>query len=275
MSSSSGRFADFPDVSGGLIIGTLALIVPWWIAEWLGVGGKVAQLIASLGVYGYAAHGAIYFASFYLVGGVLRGLLIIIGVATFGGNRLIEHAGQGFAAVAGPVIRGIGFIAAAPFVFLWRGLVLHPLAAFNGWQGERKNRQAQERKLRSVYESRYRNGYASFREFRRAFYAQEPLRDGPEDNSGKADDAGSQSGPRNSGPKNKGGNKNAKRDEDAAKLAEAFELFDLPVHSTKVEFEARYRALMKQVHPDIAGPNGMARKLNEARLHIRVKKGWM
>lgn len=37
---------------------------------------------------------------------------------------------------------------------------------------------------------------------------------------------------------------------------------------------ARFGALMKQVHPDVAGPNDIARRLNEAREIIRARKGW-
>lgn len=40
------------------------------------------------------------------------------------------------------------------------------------------------------------------------------------------------------------------------------------------ELTNRYRALMKQVHPDVAGPNDIARRLTEARDLIRGRRGW-
>jgi hypothetical protein len=43
---------------------------------------------------------------------------------------------------------------------------------------------------------------------------------------------------------------------------------------TEAEFKARYRALMKKVHPDIAGPNARAVEVNAAHVLIKKRKGW-
>ncbi len=40
------------------------------------------------------------------------------------------------------------------------------------------------------------------------------------------------------------------------------------------DLTARYRALMKHVHPDIAGPNDIARRVGAARDIVSVRKGW-
>lgn len=54
----------------------------------------------------------------------------------------------------------------------------------------------------------------------------------------------------------------------------AMQLLGLKQGFTKDEFETRYRTLMKGVHPDVAGPNELARQLNEARDIIRRAKPW-
>jgi DnaJ family protein C protein 19 len=40
------------------------------------------------------------------------------------------------------------------------------------------------------------------------------------------------------------------------------------------DLTARYRALIKQVHPDIAGPNDIARRVTAARDLITARRGW-
>jgi hypothetical protein len=42
----------------------------------------------------------------------------------------------------------------------------------------------------------------------------------------------------------------------------------------RAALNSRFGLLMKQVHPDIAGPNDIARRLTEAREIIRARKGW-
>lgn len=43
---------------------------------------------------------------------------------------------------------------------------------------------------------------------------------------------------------------------------------------TQAEFKQRYTAMMKAVHPDILGQNGIAAQVNEARITIKQRKGW-
>lgn len=59
-------------------------------------------------------------------------------------------------------------------------------------------------------------------------------------------------------------------------FASACEVMGLPADGsfTESQFKARYRALMKEVHPDIAGPNRRAAEVNAASMEIRKRKGW-
>ena len=51
-------------------------------------------------------------------------------------------------------------------------------------------------------------------------------------------------------------------------------LMGLPNDYTKETVKARYLELMKMVHPDVAGPNDIARRLNVARDLILERRGW-
>lgn len=62
--------------------------------------------------------------------------------------------------------------------------------------------------------------------------------------------------------------------DDAGSLALARRVLGLPEDFTRQAFEIRYRTLMKGVHPDVAGPNDLARQLNEARDTIRRARAW-
>src|SRR5690606_23752829 len=97
--------------------------------------------------------------------------------------------------------------------------------------------------LRQRYREEFYQAYGSYAEFRRAFYGE--------------DDGEQQQTPDAPGS-----------------LEEAFALFGLPASCDQSSFETRYRELIKQVHPDRAGPNGLATRLNEARALIRTQKGW-
>lgn len=102
-----------------------------------------------------------------------------------------------------------------------------------------------------AYRREFRGSFASFREFKRAFNARM---------------SSSANGSQRSGPPP------PPRDPFAA----ACEVMGLPAHGnfTEAEFKARYRALMKQFHPDIAGPNKRAAEVNAASMQIRKRKGW-
>ena len=68
----------------------------------------------------------------------------------------------------------------------------------------------------------------------------------------------------------------AKRDAGAASgsLQDAEDLFGLSGDYSPSELRARFAGLMRQVHPDVAGKNGLARRVTEARDAIKAAKGW-
>lgn len=51
-------------------------------------------------------------------------------------------------------------------------------------------------------------------------------------------------------------------------------LLGLPSGYTAQDLGSRYRSLIKQVHPDIVGPNDITRRLTLARDLIKAKRGW-
>ena len=55
---------------------------------------------------------------------------------------------------------------------------------------------------------------------------------------------------------------------------EAETLFGLAWPYTADLLKARYMALIKRVHPDVAGPNGVAQRLNAGRDAIARQRGW-
>lgn len=57
-------------------------------------------------------------------------------------------------------------------------------------------------------------------------------------------------------------------------LETAFALFGLVPGTGKTEFDLRYRELMRRIHPDAAGPNDLARQLNQARDVIYAAYNW-
>lgn len=69
-------------------------------------------------------------------------------------------------------------------------------------------------------------------------------------------------------------------DREASAKVDAFRvacrLFGLPDNGnfTPVEFKARYRALMKTIHPDVAGSEARAVQANQASETIKAEKGW-
>jgi hypothetical protein len=55
---------------------------------------------------------------------------------------------------------------------------------------------------------------------------------------------------------------------------EAVHLFGLDEGFDEAGLDSRFRTLMKRVHPDVAGPNDLAMKLNLARTLIKERRGW-
>lgn len=105
---------------------------------------------------------------------------------------------------------------------------------------------ARERKLRHAYRTEFKGQFPSYRAFRAHFDAV--------------------------------GGEEEKRS--AAQAADPFRaacrVLGLPEDGnfSEAAFKARYRDLMKSVHPDVAGPNDRAASVNAASRAIRERKGW-
>lgn len=238
---------DFPDVSGGLIFGAAALIAPWAIAYGLGLDQALAELIDSFGRLRLVALALLYGASFVIIGSVLRGLFLLLGLGAFGGNLLTERLAAGLAGL----LRHIGGICAglASMIVLALRAVIRPLEVrCHEWI----TRLREERDLWQRYRDEFYQAYGSYAEFKRAFYGDDGHHD--DHHHDRQHDQ--------------------REERHGISLDDAFALLGLSVTCRREEFEARYRDLMKQVHPDRAGPNGMATQLNEARALIRKQKGW-
>lgn len=98
-----------------------------------------------------------------------------------------------------------------------------------------------ERTLRAEYRKNFRTQFRTFGEFRRAYYGEE----------------------QKVGTKATGDN-----------TAEAFALLGLKDTCTRAELEAQHRKLMKKLHPDVGGTDGLAAKINQAKDIIIKRKGW-
>jgi hypothetical protein len=103
-----------------------------------------------------------------------------------------------------------------------------------------------ERKLRRAYRDEFQAHFPNYRAFRAHYEAV-----GRKDKAAAAPSA-----------------------EDA--FMAACNLFGLPENGVfnEAELKARYRSLMKRIHPDIAGANDRAAAANAARKLIKERKGW-
>jgi hypothetical protein len=231
--------SDFPPVGGTLLLGAVSIVAPWALAMWLGFDTALAWLIFNAGPYGYGILALLYGTSFLIIASAGRAVLLLSGRTARTGSWLLDKIAS---ALAGAVRWMTGRVALAGQI-IWLGLraLTRPAEV---WLYARFARLREEHALWQRYRSEFYQAYTSFAEFRRAYY-------------GEDDDARAQDTP-----------------EPANTLEQAFALFGLAADCGREEFERRYRELIKQVHPDRAGPNAMATQLNEARTLIRKQKGW-
>ena len=157
-----------------------------------------------------------------------------------------------------PVLKPLGKVwrsamAVAAVLEPLRGLWRNRLSPLFG-RAELLRQQIQfEWRLWRTYRAEFRGIFASYREFKSEFNA-----------------------------RMNGGTSGPQRDEPPAPtpapdpFAAACKVMGLPTDGnfTEAEFKARYRALMKKVHPDIAGPNERAAQVNAASMLIKERKGW-
>lgn len=117
--------------------------------------------------------------------------------------------------------------------------LLHRIAQIRAAMGR-------ERKLRRAYRTEFQSQFESYRAFRAHF-----------DALGCAEEA-------------------RKAKEAAEPFRVACRLLGLSEDGkfSEQEFKARYRTLMKSLHPDVAGPNARAADVNAASVKIKERKGW-
>lgn len=110
----------------------------------------------------------------------------------------------------------------------------------------RRESLAKEWKLRRAYHKEFRQQFGSYRAFRAHYDAMDRSNERSETNVA------------------------------ADPLPAACRTLGLPEDGSFTEsaFKARYRELMKKLHPDIAGPNERAASVNAAGAAIRRRKGW-
>jgi hypothetical protein len=242
----------------------------------LAVIGGTAFVIGALGLNGVwdFIHGLPFWAGFGLSAALWSGAMLVCArgwrLACAGAEHLRERGPEGIIAL------GRGFLSACrkavvvlvaiariaePYWFAFRfhaGPVLDPLVdycrktlpALLARAASWRERLVFEWTLWRAYQAEFPDGFASYREFRKAFIERM--------------NAGARPDPPPSPP--------PARDPFAA----ACEVMGLPASGsfTEREFKARYRALMKEVHPDVAGPNARAAEVNAASQVIKKRKGW-
>lgn len=108
-----------------------------------------------------------------------------------------------------------------------------------------------EWKLWRMYRAEFRSAFASYREFKREFNARMS--------------AGSSDSDRNDAPA-----------PPPDPFAAACKAMGLPASGnfTEAAFKARYRAIMKEAHPDMGGSQERAAQISAASADIRKRKGW-
>ena len=200
--------------------------------------------------------------SFVVVAGVLLGVLSAVGIALVAGVSLIERISNLIARGLVACASGAVWLLKKAGVALTWPLRLAGEAAWEAVQGRvlgwvESWRQAQ--KLRRVYREEYADEFRSFQEFKRQFDAAD---DEPEEEE-KAQSNSDQ-----------GSGENRKQDVDPFKAA--CQLLGLADDGgfSQSDLKQRYRALMKGVHPDVAGQNGLAAQINSANALINERKGW-
>jgi hypothetical protein len=226
----------------GLINGMITLIVAWPVAHRIGVATTIDALTMDGGTVAIAILCLWYAMVFVVLAAILRASAMIFGLRLLSGNDAIDRLGF---AIAAPIRKARAAIAnafrlaiATPLRIgleaIWKPFEDRLFALVNAWDIDRQ--------LRAEYRKSFRMQYRSFAEFKRAFYGQEQKREAPAAAAGT--------------------------------LADALSLLGLASNCTRQELDAQFKALMKKLHPDVGGTDGLAAKLNEAKDTIMKEKGW-
>jgi hypothetical protein len=166
---------------------------------------------------------------------MLAGFLIWAAPAALVIGSVHPQTGPRVRALFAPVVR----ILAAPF----RPLQVWLTNRWDAWSGELAERST----IKSIYEKEFAGQFASFAQFRRYYrwLNDQNYIDPREPLTASSD-----------------------------KFADAVAFLGLPEGFDQKALAARFGLLMKQVHPDIAGPNDIARRLTDAREILKARKGW-
>jgi hypothetical protein len=245
--------------AGIVVLAVAGFFLPPFVLWLLGLEGVWAWIHSRPGLIRWPVVFILWGASVVLILGMLAGLV------DFGMRALarIVNAIEWIAALTAAGLNAAVFGSVSLMKSLF-GLALHPVRCLCEWGwdrgqtfiGLRLQKWREEQELRRLYHE-FRGGYRSFREFRRDF-----------EGGGAKSQAKPESGPRPEPPKQEP----PKPDPFAA----ACRLLGLPENGsfTAADLKTRYRALMKGLHPDIAGPNELAVQINAACTLIRTRKGW-
>jgi hypothetical protein len=195
----------------------------------------------------------------------------VIGATGFA-VRLVQSAGRGIVAISEKVNEGLNaaFYGGGALTMSLLSLVLYPVRLVCEFAWERAQgcfsvllqRWREEQELRRLYREEFSGDFPNFRAFRRHFYEQEK-----ESAAQSAQHAQREQ-------------EQQQQQQEQAKKRDAFvdacKLLGLPEDGefTPALLKQRYYALIRNVHPDIAGPNELALQVNAAHACIKKRKGW-
>ena len=214
--------------------GAITLIVAWPLAYWLGIITTIDALTLQ---GGFIAIGAVcfwYALVFITLTAVLRTTAMLTGRQWLGGNLMIDRIGGTLTGTIKGAIAAIRLVLIAP-VRIAFDAIWKPL---EDRLFALVNGWEIDRDLRAEYRKNFRTQYRSFGAFKRAYHG--------EDQAPAAQ----------------------------SNLADALSLLGLTKDCTRDQCEAQFKALMKKLHPDVGGTDGIAAKLNEAKTIIMKEKGW-
>lgn len=250
-------------VGAVVIVLLLSGLLPWWVAGLLGldqaydialswVMGQTIWIVAPL-VFIYLLCG------FFMVV-ALWGTIWTTGNMLFRGIcnttvSLDEKVCKSVYHTNRRIMRALGFLglyAATPVIFVAER-VAHVAAEANEYICEQLG---EKRELRRLYHKEYSGQFVSFLAFKRHMKS-----------NGKEEEAFSSG-------KSKQKRSGKKRPASTDAYRDAVSLLGLKNGFDEAELECRFRELMKRVHPDKAGPNDLATKVNLARTLIKERMGW-
>lgn len=254
----NNQFEDRARLIGIGIVAVAALFMPTYALHLLGLDGVLQWLGSRSTAVQWGVLLPAWGISFVILLGIARGTMRFIGVlipALFGiAERIGEATANALTAAAfgsGRLATEFLMLALLPLRCVWesaRDSVTTRLGLYlQDWR--------EEQELRRLYREEFRSEFSSFREFRQHF------------NNG----GGAQADP-NAGAKEQARDETPKADP----FASACRLLGLPENGafTAADLKKRFLALIKGVHPDVAGPNELAAQINAANSLIRKRKGW-